>query len=79
MLQLIEHLDKADNERDRLSEEKKKEKEAETMKAEEFRQASLETFGQSCKGREGDLDNEPCGSSGRRGRTIGTDTINFPA
>ena len=77
MLQLIEHFDQADNERGRLSEEKKKEKEAETMKAEEFRQASLETFGQSCKRKEGDLDNEPCCSSGKRGRTTGTETINY--
>ena len=30
------------------------------MKAEEFRQASLETFGQSCKRKEGDLDDKPC-------------------
>ena len=53
MLQLIERFDQADNERGRSSEEKKKEKEAETMKAEEFRQASLETFGQSYKRKEG--------------------------
>ena len=46
------------------------------MKAKEFRQASLETFGQSCKRKEGDLDNEPC-SSGKRERTTGTETINY--
>ena len=77
MLQLIEHFDQADNEHGRLSEEKKKEEEAETMKAEEFRQASLETFGQSCKRKEGDLNNEPCCSSGKRGGTPGTETINY--
>ena len=47
------------------------------MKAEEFRQASLETFGQSCKIKEGDLDNEPCISSGKKGRTTGTETISY--
>ena len=48
-MNIVERFEEADKERDRVSEQKKKEKEVETEKAEDFRTASLETFGGSRK------------------------------
>ena len=72
-MNITERFEEADKERDRVSEQKKKEKEVETEKAEDLRKASLETFDESRKGK----DTEGSESTSKRQRAIGSDTIQF--
>ena len=73
MMNTIERFEDADKERDRVSEQKTKEKEVETEKAEDFRKASLETFGVSRKRK----DAEGSESTSKRQRATGSGTIQF--
>ena len=72
-MNIIERFEEADKERDKVSEQKKKEKEVQTEKAEDFRKASMETFGESRKRK----DAEGSESTSKRQRATGSDTIQF--
>ena len=74
MMNIIQRFEEADRERDRVSEQKKKEKEVENEKAEDFRKAPLETtFGESRKKK----DAKGSESTSKRQRATGSDTIQF--